>query len=343
MGRMLDALRRADAAPAIQQADDAEPMLVETEEIPFIEVGPRKSLEASPSVLACSPVAVPSLVLRACEKLPPDAHQPAAPAREKEAAEPTPTVPAPRSVQFRPMPSRAPARSCFAPELVAYHAPSQPTAQQYRDVLDAVLRASAASEHSSALLFTSALPRSGATTTLLNLAITAAGQRRQRVVIVDAHFRRPAVAERLGLPVAPGLSEAMAGAVALDEVIQETEQQELFALTAGVRDTASVRFVAETLRSLLRQLRQRYPLVLVDGPRWDGKPDVIALAAACDAVFLVAPETEAETPQTDALLRLIAERGARMAGCILVAEKIPCQPAGPARTSHAGPAGWPIS
>jgi hypothetical protein len=35
-------------------------MLVDTEEIPFIEVGPQRSVEASPSVLACSPAIRPS-------------------------------------------------------------------------------------------------------------------------------------------------------------------------------------------------------------------------------------------------------------------------------------------
>ena len=79
-------------------------------------------------------------------------------------------------------------------------------------------------------------------------------------------------------------------------------------------------FVAETLPSLLRQLRQRHSLVLVDGPRWDGNAEVSALSAACDAVFLVAPESEAETPHTDALLKLIAEQGQHLAGCILVAD-----------------------
>jgi hypothetical protein len=39
---------------------DAEPMLVDPEEIPFIEVGPQKSVEASPSVLACSPTNRPT-------------------------------------------------------------------------------------------------------------------------------------------------------------------------------------------------------------------------------------------------------------------------------------------
>lgn len=317
MGRMLDALRRADGMQseaeqprAASPASDAEPMLVETEEIPFIEVGPRKSLEASPSVLACSPAdaVIPSRALRV------EVQKPEAPARAREAAEL-------RSVQFRALPGRVGTRSSFAAELVAYHAPDQPAAQQYREVFEAVRHAAAAVDRPAALLFTSALPRSGATTTLLNLAILAAGQQRgRRVLVVDANFRRPAVAERLGLPAAPGLREAMAGTVALDEGIQATGLANLFALTAGLGDNGGVRFVAETLRSLLRQLRQRYSLVFVDGPRWDGRPDVTALGAACDAVFLVTAETEAETPQTDALLRLIAEQGARLAGCILIAE-----------------------
>jgi Mrp family chromosome partitioning ATPase len=306
MGRMWDALRRDDIAASeteqpralLVATEDAEPMLAATEEIPFIEVGPRKSVEASPSVLAYPPdVATSSLPLRASTKS--DAE--------------------PWSVQFRAVPSRA-KRSCLAPELAAYHAPNQLAAQQYRDVLDAVLNASSVSARLSALLFTSVSPGSGATTALLNVAITAASQLRQRVLVVDANFRRPAVAERLGLPATPGLREAMAGAVALDEVIQATEQTNLSALTAGVRTASGVRFVAETLRSLLRQLCQRYPLVFVDGPHWDGKPEVTALGAACDAVFLVVPESHAETPQTDALIQLIPTQGARLAGCILVAD-----------------------
>src|SRR5579871_5366470 len=60
MGRTWNALRRDAVVPSESEspcslpgpAEDAEPMLVEAEEIPFIEVGPKKSMEASPSVLA---------------------------------------------------------------------------------------------------------------------------------------------------------------------------------------------------------------------------------------------------------------------------------------------------
>lgn len=313
MGRMLEALKRADdpqeAAPtvlrAVSDATDAEPMLVADEEVPFIEVGPHKSLEASPSVLACTPAS------------PPPAHREEA--RPSPHIEPHPAVPPPRSVHFRPLPGRPEARGRFAPELVAYHAPDQPAARPYRDLFDAVRNAAVADDRPAALLFTPALPRSGNTNTLLNVAITAARQGR-RVLVVDANLRQPAIAARLGLPPAPGLREALAGGTDLDNLIQPTEQANLFALTAGAAEGgAGPRFVAETMRSLLRRLRQRHPLIFVDAPRWDGRPDVTIPAAACDAVFLVVSDSEAETPQTDALLRLIPEQGARLAGCVLIA------------------------
>jgi protein-tyrosine kinase len=317
MGRMLDALRRTDNLPSGDSPDacsnESEPRLAAAEEVPFIEVGPRKSMEASPSVLACAPAAAG-----------PGSSGTISAGTISAGTGVTPVV-SPRRVQFRALPGRAAPRSAFAAELVAYHAPDQPAAVQYRQVLDAVRNASAAHGHPAALLFSSTLPRGGATTTLLNVAISAA-QQNQRILVVDANFRRPAVAEYLGLPAAPGLREVMAGTVALEAVIQPTEQAQLFAATAGFPPRAGgesgdgARFVAETLRSLLRQLRQRYPLVFVDAPPWDGRPDVQTLAAACDALFLVMPEAEAETPRTDALLRLIAEQGARVAGCILVTD-----------------------
>src|SRR5262249_12234242 len=119
MGRMLDALRRADIsqtetdedqlAPPAGGTADSEPLLVDAEEeIPFIEVGPRKSMEASPSVLACAPPSSP----RMC----PEAHT-------VPHGELPQSVPAPRSVHFRALPGRATPRARFAAELVAYHAP----------------------------------------------------------------------------------------------------------------------------------------------------------------------------------------------------------------------------
>ncbi len=103
MGRMWKALNRGDNAVSEMGEErtkhsplvDAEPMLVDTDEIPFIEVGPQKSMEASPSVLACSPA------IRQSASAGVDAASRAsinAPAR---LAAPTETPPIQRSVPFR--------------------------------------------------------------------------------------------------------------------------------------------------------------------------------------------------------------------------------------------------
>jgi Mrp family chromosome partitioning ATPase len=293
MGRLFEALRQA-AGPRVRQEEtmsEPVPAVVAEPEVPYIEVGPRHSIDASPEVLAGGP------------------------ARRSPAARPAEPV-AGTQVSFRPLP----AGPRFAPELVAYHSPDGAAAEQYREVLAALLPAAGAraGEGCPVLLFAGSQPEVGATTVLLNVAITAARQGRRRVVVVDAHLRRPAVASRLSLAPAPGLREVLRGTAGLDQALRQTGQANLLALTAGLAESGSgTRFVAETLRSLLRQLRQRADLALIDGPPWDGRPEVVALATAADAVCVVVPEQEAETAQSDALLQSVADSGARLAGCIL--------------------------
>lgn len=74
---MWDALRRGGTTASDSDGprtdpvpvEDEGPMLADAEEIPFIEVGPQKSMEASPSVLACSPnVASPTRAPRTRDK-----------------------------------------------------------------------------------------------------------------------------------------------------------------------------------------------------------------------------------------------------------------------------------
>jgi tyrosine-protein kinase Etk/Wzc len=153
---------------------------------------------------------------------------------------------------------------------------------------------------------------------LLNVAITAARQGR-RVAVVDGRARQPRMAALLGLPEVPGLGDVLAGTATLEQALQATDQENLFALTAGKTAPARApRWAAETTRSVLRQLRTEFDRVLVVGPPWDGKPEVLLLGAACDAVFLIVPEAESNSPQVDNLFHSIPEHGAYLAGCILV-------------------------
>ena len=324
MGKMLEALRHADvpAAPLkpLLRSYHPEPeakAAVETEsgeEIPFIEVGgPGTPLEASPLVLPG--ISGPALLRadranpRRGPKMPAFAISAAATAEH-----------CPRGVVFRPLAQEKPIglhSPQVAPELIALHQPDHPLSQQYR-LLQSALLAQLPATRPQVLLFTAAAPEGDTTTVLLNVAIASAQQGKPRVAVIDANLNRPAVAQRLGLEPVPGLREVLAGSVPLLRALQVTRQVSLHVLAAGEPGTASDELLSsERIRTVLRQMREGFDLVLVDAPWWDGRPHIIALGSACDAVFLVLPEAKAETPETDSLTKEIPQHGSRLCGCIL--------------------------
>jgi Mrp family chromosome partitioning ATPase len=265
-------------------------------------------LEASPDVLATRPAGAETLPLLSSgqeQRLP----RLVAPA----AAEPEAGT---MTVQFRPLSTGlAPARLRFARALVAFHRPDEALARQYQS-LGGTLLAALPAGSGRLLLFTAAAPAAGTTTTLLNLALTFARQGKLRVVVLDANRPQPAVAERLGLPQVPGLAEVLAGTVALAQVLQETGQPNLLAVTAGA-PRLTVRLAGEATRALLRQLRERFDLVLIDAPCWPSEPALFQVAGLCEGVYLVSPEAEADLPETTHLLQELTQQGVPLRGHLL--------------------------
>jgi Mrp family chromosome partitioning ATPase len=210
-------------------------------------------------------------------------------------------------------------RSGFAPELIAFHTPGSPAAARYAELLESMLGAviEKGGAAPTVMLFIGSRGEAGTTTVLLNVGITAARQG-LRVAVVDANLRRPAIAARLGLEPASGLTEILADERAIDETLRPTEQVQLTALTAG--SPAPILATTEAIRTLLAELRKRFDLVLVDGPRWDGRGAVAALAGAFDAVFLVMPRGEADSSPAKELIRTLPEKGVNVAGCILTGD-----------------------
>jgi Mrp family chromosome partitioning ATPase len=307
-GRRLTETRApAEATPPREVAEETGLEL--GEDVPFIEVGGKLlPLEASPDVLASRPGLAETLRLPSVQ---PQQRLPrlVAPAALE-------TEPTPMTVQFRPLTAGlAPPRLRFARELIAFHRPDDALAQQYRSLGTALL-ASLPAGRSRLLLFTAAAPGAGTTTTLLNLALTFARQGKSRVGVMDANRHQPAVAERLGLPEVPGLAEVVAGSVALAQVLQETGQPNLVALTAGAAGL-TVRLAGEAIRALLRQLRERLDLVLIDAPCWSSDPALTHLARLCEGVYLVSPKAEADFPETTELVQELTQEGIPLRGHLL--------------------------
>ncbi len=133
------------------------------------------------------------------------------------------------------------------------------------------------------------------------------------MAVIDANFARPAVAERLGLGMVPGLREVLARSVPLIWAIQETGQQGLNVLTAGA---ASIAPVMDDWPFVLDQLKQRFDWVLVDAAEW-GHPELPALSGTCAANYLVLAPTDLAAPDLNDLLAEIPRHGGQLRGYVL--------------------------
>jgi Mrp family chromosome partitioning ATPase len=323
MARIREALRgseviREHLAPAVPSsaAREAAPTIPDSpEEIPFIEVGGRQTpMEASPSVLASAPPRVAKRPVADASPAPSPAPHVMADVAH------APAIPAPKTLLFRPFPDAPavlpPADARFAKRLVAFHEPDHPTSEQYRQ-LSAALEAQLGRGKARILMFAPGTAAVDSTTVLLNLAIARVRLNATPVAIVDANLRRPALARSLGLPGAPGLRELLGGQISLRRSLQETGQSNLIALVAGVGVETDLTMLARpAMRSVLNHLRSRFDWILIDAPCWSGRPELAALAAACDAVYLVLPAGDADDRDREDLMRVMVEQGAPVRGCI---------------------------
>ena len=166
------------------------------------------------------------------------------------------------------------------------------------------------------ILLSGARPNVGATTALLNLAVVAAIQDKRRLVLVDAHLLRPALSGRLGLSVASGLQEVLAGQAALEATVLKTPVAGIYILAARAEENAAVKHLgAEALAWVLCWLKERFDMVLIDGPGMEEEAEITTLAPLCDAMYLVVPQGEAASllrPMT----QTIGRHGGRLKGLI---------------------------
>jgi capsular exopolysaccharide synthesis family protein len=138
-----------------------------------------------------------------------------------------------------------------------------------------------------ALLFTSALPDEGKSSTVCNLAIMLA-QFGKRVIVVEADLRRPRATGYLGLPSSVGLTDVLVGRVTVGEAIQIWGEHMFDVLASGPTPPSPSDLLGSLrMNQLLKQLRGLYDVILIDAPPVLPFADALATAPACDGVILV--------------------------------------------------------
>jgi capsular exopolysaccharide synthesis family protein len=137
------------------------------------------------------------------------------------------------------------------------------------------------------IVFTSAAPGEGKTTSVANFGVVAA-EAGSRVCLVDSDMRRPALHKLFGLQNTRGLSTALLHGLPLADLAQPTATPGLSVLTSGPLPPNPAELVgSKRMRELFESAVKDFDLVLCDSPPVISVTDGIALAAQCDGVVLV--------------------------------------------------------
>ncbi|MGI8794816.1 MAG: polysaccharide biosynthesis tyrosine autokinase [Acidimicrobiales bacterium] len=127
-------------------------------------------------------------------------------------------------------------------------------------------------------------PNAGKTFVALNLARETAALD-VAVALVDGDLRRPQVHDRLNLPLAPGLTEALMGGRVPDETLNNVEGMRVLTAGSPVPDPAGL-LGGQPFQEVLDTMVWA-ALVVVDTPAGNLFADAAAIASQCDATMIV--------------------------------------------------------
>ncbi|MEW1913792.1 polysaccharide biosynthesis tyrosine autokinase [Kitasatospora sp. NPDC085895] len=138
------------------------------------------------------------------------------------------------------------------------------------------------------IMFTSAMPHDGKSTTVCNLA-AALGTAGTKAIIVECDLRRPQVGRYLGLPNGAGLTDILLGRASLDDAIQTWGDDDVDVLTSGTLPPNPGDLLgSQRMERLIEELRSRYEVVLLDLPPTLAFADAAAAGRHCDGAIVVA-------------------------------------------------------
>jgi capsular exopolysaccharide synthesis family protein len=164
---------------------------------------------------------------------------------------------------------------------------------------------------------TAARPDEGKTTLTVALArgLAASGS---RVLAIDGDVRQPSFDAIFGAGGGAGLTDFLAGAAALDDIIMQDALSPLHVIGAGRQgqDALSL-FLSKTLPALLAQLRERYDFVLIDVPPAFALAEAGVIARLADGALLCVRWGKTPSRVVQAAIVLLAEAHVKIFGAAL--------------------------
>ena len=167
------------------------------------------------------------------------------------------------------------------------------------------------------LLVASGLPEAGTTTMASNLAASFAASDR-RTLLLDANFRRPAIGRIGGLdPDAIGFGDVLVGSAGLDSAIRNVSPR-LDICPVGTPGARIVeRLGTARVDEVLRELKERYDMIVIDAPPSVVAGDALVLAAKVDATMMVVRAFQEQRGLVSRMVHQLSDMPSAFLGIVL--------------------------
>jgi capsular exopolysaccharide synthesis family protein len=189
-------------------------------------------------------------------------------------------------------------------------------AEAYRNIRSSLLFSGPKKDHQ-VLVFTSAVPKEGKTTTSLNMSVSLS-QAGGRVLLVDADMRRGELHKFFGLEGGRGLSDILTGQAKPESVIQRTGLANLDLIATGPFPSNPAELMLRPeLQNFIQFARRSYEHIIFDCPPMMAVSESAIIAAQVDGVVFVVWAGQTSRRLSQMSLQILRERGANLLGCIL--------------------------
>lgn len=200
--------------------------------------------------------------------------------------------------------------------LIAHIAPNSKVSEEYR-AIRTNLQLSSKVNKKRTIVITSPGYGEGKTTTVANLAVSIA-QQGEKILVIDADLRNPALHAIFGLENKFGLTSILTEKATLEKVVTQTEIPNIHVLTSG----PEINNPAETLslpimQVLINKAIEQYDTILFDSPPLLEVADTNILVNQCDGVLVVLSCNQTASEAVIEVERALGLTNGKLLGAIL--------------------------
>ncbi len=171
------------------------------------------------------------------------------------------------------------------------------------------------------LCVTSCIPHEGKTMTTINISISIASANK-KVIYIDADIRKPRQYKKIASRYNAGLSNYLSGMAELDDVISETNIDNLHMIVCGPKPPNPAELLGTSrFLELLEKLKERYDYVIIDTPPLGSMIDAAIIAAAADGTIMLVKYNTIDYRKALKVKEQLEKANARIIGVVL--NKIP--------------------